>query len=59
MLEISQPFTRNNTIFHNVKPKINVRCMGKFGRVKNWRIWQIMSHLPKFFSPIFTDTGKT
>ena len=24
----------------------------------NWRIWQIVSYLPKFSSPIFTDTPK-
>ena len=30
-----------------------------FCRGKNWPIWQIMSHSPKFSSPIFTDTWKT
>ena len=29
-----------------------------FGRGKGWRIWRIMSHLPKFSLPIFTDTLK-
>ena len=33
--------------------------MGKFGRGKHWRIWQIVSHLPKFSLPIFTGTQKT
>ena len=30
--------------------------MGKCWWGKNWQIWQIVSYLPKFSSPIFTDT---
>ena len=32
--------------------------MGKFWLGKNWWIWQIVSHSPKFSLPIFTDTQK-
>ena len=32
--------------------------MGKFWRGKSWQIWRIMSYLPNFSLPLFTDTPK-
>ena len=41
---------RNLIIYDTIHGKILVR--------ENWQIWQIVSHSPKFSSPIFTDTLK-
>ena len=47
----------NHTLHYNPH-KLPYTCLRKILIGGSWWIWRIMSHLPKFSLPIFTDTWK-